>query len=269
MTDAQLDSRLEVAKRLAWQGGKQTLNHFQNASLKVEKKSDRSPVTIADRECEKLIRSELQTAFPEDGVVGEEFGETEGVSGFRWILDPIDGTKSFISGVPLYGTMVAVEKDGEAIVGVVYVPGLDEGVFAAKGKGCWHQVGEGEPTKASVSGCSKLDSSCLVTSEVETFAEREAAGAYAELANRVYISRTWGDCYGYLLVATGRVEVMVDPILNIWDAAAVQPIVTEAGGRFTDWQGRERIDSGDAVGSNGRIHDEVLSIIRQQLAPSQ
>lgn len=268
MTLESTNARMEVAKSIAWSAGQVTLKHFQKESLTFEQKADRSPVTIADRECETYLREEIKRGFPDDGIVGEEFGETEGSSGYRWILDPIDGTKSFITGVPLFGTMVAVEKDGQALIGAVYIPGLDEGVFASVGHGCWHQKGSHAPQRASVSNCSQLENATVVTSEVETFAERDSAAVYERLADTAYFARTWGDCYGYMLVATGRVDLMIDPILNIWDAAAVQPIINEAGGKFSDWDGRERIDSGDAVGSNGHIHADVLNLIRQNLKPA-
>ena len=271
MTEVQ--SRLDLANRIAIEAGKITLKYFRTDQFKVQKKQDGSPLTIADQESEKHLRAEIEKVFPADAIVGEEFGEQEGTSGFTWILDPIDGTKSFISGVPLYGTMVAVTVDEESVIGSCYFPGLDEGIFASKGNGCWNFQGEQAPQKAAVSKNSKLSESVLVTSEVETFAERIAtnvatnvatsgsAGVYTDLANAVYFARTWGDVYGYLLVATGRVDIMIDPILQIWDAAAVQPIIEEAGGRFTDWKGVSRIDGGEAVGSNGLVHEEVLRFL--------
>ena len=260
--------RLALATEIAWKAGKQTLSLFQNADLQVEKKSDRSPVTLADRNAETLLRNEIAAHYPDDAIVGEEFGKTEGSSGYRWILDPIDGTKSFISGVPLYGTMVGVELDGESVMGVVYLPGLDEGVYASKGQGAWHIQGSSPPVAAKVSTTDQLAECTFVTSEVSSFSERSAGAVFERLQHACYVTRTWGDCYGYLLVATGRVDLMIDPILNIWDAAAVQPILQEAGGRFTDWRGAPRIDSGDAIGSNGHIHDQVVEITHDYPAPS-
>lgn len=255
------DQRFEFAQQLAVTAGQRTLKHFQQIQLDVELKKDRSPVTIADRDCESYLREQINATFPGDAIVGEEFGEQTGTSGFRWILDPIDGTKSFISGVPLYGTMVAVECEGQAQSGVVYLPGLDELIYAQVSKGCWHRVGERAPVKAQVSRCAQLSEAKLVTTEVGSFADRGANGLFEALESVTYIARTWGDCYGYLLVATGRVDAMIDPVLNVWDAAAVQPIINEAGGRFSDWNGRGAIDSGDAVGTNGLIHDQILQVI--------
>ncbi len=268
MSDSELDKRLALANEIAVAAGKLTLKFFRTDRFEVIRKGDGSPLTVADQEAETFLRQQISDAFPDDAIVGEEFGQQEGDSGYGWILDPIDGTKSFISGVPLYGTMIGIERTidssdmRESVIGSVYLPGIDEGIFASKGSGAWHFSGSGKPVAASVSKTSTLADSVLVTSQVETFGERDAMDVYHRLAESVYFSRTWGDVFGYLLVATGRVEVMIDPVLNIWDAAAVQPIIEEAGGRFTDWHGVSRIDAGDAIGSNGLVHNSVLAILK-------
>ncbi|HAY79331.1 MAG TPA: histidinol-phosphatase [Planctomycetaceae bacterium] len=262
MSPSELDHRLRFGVEIARQAGDQTLEFFQQA-LTVERKSDDSPVTIADKSAEQLLRERIADRFPHDGIVGEEFGTTEGNSGYRWILDPIDGTKSFISGVPLYGTMVGLECDGKSVLGVVYLPGLQEGIFAAQGQGAWHFRGQNEPQAARVSQRKSLSTGVFVTSQVDTFEKRQAGDAFRQLQQAAYITRTWGDCYGYLLVATGRVEVMVDPMMSIWDAAALQPIMEEAGGTFTDWQGNATIHAGEGIGTNAHILAEVLEITRQ------
>ncbi|MCA9201653.1 MAG: histidinol-phosphatase [Planctomycetales bacterium] len=254
--------RLTAAVRFADEAGRLTLDYFQTDRFDVERKSDDSPVTVADRGAEQRLRERIVAEFAADGIIGEEFGEQTGQSGFRWILDPIDGTKSFISGVPLYGTMVAVEHEGRGVVGAVYIPGLDEMIFAATGQGAWYRRGSAEPTPARVSTRSSLADGLFITSQVDSFDKRGAADAFAELQRRAYITRTWGDCYGYLLVATGRAEVMVDPIMNVWDAAAVQPIMEEAGGSFTDWNGNATIHSGEGIGTNRLVLEEVLAITR-------
>ena len=264
---SEIQPRLELANRIAVEAGKITLQHFRQTSLKVIKKGDGSPLTIADQESETFLREQIAERFPDDGIVGEEFGVTEGTSPFTWILDPIDGTKSFISGVPLYGTMVGVEEkvSGESrksVIGSVYLPGIDEGIFASTGQGAWYFAGGQSPTKASVSQTSTLSDAVMVTSEVETFGDRRAAEVYRQLADATWYARTWGDVYGYLLVATGRVDVMIDPMLNVWDAAAVQPIIEEAGGRFSDWAGESRIDGGEAIGANPVLHELVLAFTR-------
>jgi len=255
--------RLTLAISAGKEAGRFTLRYFQQDNYQVERKSDSSPVTIADRSAEQLLRERIVAAFSKDGILGEELGTTTGSSGFNWILDPIDGTKSFISGVPFYGTMVGIEHEGRALAGVVYMPGLDEGVFGSIGQGAWHFQADQEPCRCRVSQKSRLAHGLFVNSQVDSFARRGAAAAYEALERAAYITRTWGDCYGYLLVATGRAEVMVDPLMNVWDAAAVQPIVEEAGGTFTDWQGNPTIHAGEGVATNRLVLDEVLSIIRR------
>ena len=218
------------------------------------------------------MRAEIEAAFPDDAIVGEEFPDKPGTSGYGWILDPIDGTKSFISGVPLYGTMVAVEKidasvsGRQAVIGSVYFPGLDEGMYAAKGQGAFSFKGDQPPKPARVSKQTDIGKSVLLTTSVSDFELRNAQQQFAQLANQFYFSRTWGDVYGYYLVAVGRAEAMIDPELNVWDAAAVQPIIEEAGGRYSDWNGEAKIDTGDAVGSNGQFHEQILKTLNAELA---
>jgi histidinol phosphatase-like enzyme (inositol monophosphatase family) len=266
---AEIGPRLDLALAAGKAAGTLTLRYFQQDNYTVERKGDASPVTVADRSAEELLRQRISAAFPRDGILGEEFGRTEGASGFTWILDPIDGTKSFISGVPLYGTLVAVEHEGRALVGLAFMPALGEGAFAARGRGAWHFRGEEQPRPARVSTKARLAEGLLLTSQVDTFAQRGAAGAFDALQASACVTRTWGDCYGYFLVATGRAEVMIDPVLNVWDAAAVQPIVEEAGGTFTDWQGAPSMHAGEAVATNGLVLEEVLTITRGFAAQRQ
>jgi histidinol phosphatase-like enzyme (inositol monophosphatase family) len=256
-----LHSRWELAHSAARQAGQLTLKYFQSDDLPVELKHDQSPVTIADRQAEQLLRELIERAFPTDAILGEEFGEQPGTSGYRWILDPIDGTQSFIHGVPLYGTLVGVEHHERSEIGVIYIPALDECVYAATGQGAWYERGAAGRSPARVSRTETLSQSLICSSDTR-FHTPPRRAAYARLQEAVQLSRTWGDCYGYLLVATGRAEVMLDPIMNVWDAAALQPVLTEAGGTFTDWQGRETIYSGDGIATNGRVLDEVLAITR-------
>jgi histidinol-phosphatase len=259
-TTDELQARYRLAQQIAVEAGRGTLRYFQGDDFRVERKDDDSPVTVADREAEQLLRQRIEAAFPDDPIVGEEFGNKAGSSPWRWILDPIDGTKSFITGVPLYGTMVGIDYEAQAQIGVVYFPGLDVGIYAAKGQGAWHFKGQAEPRRASVCSTAKLADGVFVTSQVNTFADRSSTGAFEQLQEKAYVTRTWGDCYGYYLVATGRAVAMVDPLMSIWDAAALQPILEEAGGRFTDWQGQARIDGGEGVGTNAVAHDEVIAI---------
>jgi len=269
LSQSEQTERYELAQRIAKSAGKITLNWFQTDRFEVEKKADRSPLTIADRESETHLREQIAQHFPNDAIVGEEFGVTDGTSGWRWILDPIDGTKSFISGVPLYGTMVAVDREvadagqRECLIGSVYIPGLDEGLHAMKGQGAWHYRGDSEATRTSVSKNPLISEAVLATSQVETFDRMGLSETWDRLANEVYFCRTWGDVYGYLLLATGRIDVMVDAELNIWDAAAVMPIIQEAGGTFTDFNGEAKIDTGNAIASNGPFHNRLLELVQQ------
>ncbi len=260
--NSELRDRYLYAQEFAVEGGKSTLEFFQNRDLKVDRKGDDSPVTVADRNAEKLIRAEIEARFPDDGIVGEEFGESPGSSGYRWILDPIDGTKSFISGVPLFGTMIGIEVETKPTIGAIYFPGLDEGIFGCVGEPTVFGRGD-QMQEAKVADTAKLSDSIFVTSEAKTFAERGAGDVYRQLEDASYVTRTWGDAYGYYLVATGRIELMVDPILSIWDAAAVLPILVGAGGVFCDWAGEPRIDAGEAIGATPGIAEEVLQITRR------
>ena len=263
MNDQELKDRLEFAVAIAREAGEITLKYFRQKSLVVERKGDDSPVTVADRESEKHLRAKITEVYPDDAILGEEFGEVAGTSGYRWILDPIDGTKSFIHGVPLYGTLVAVEHGGEGVVGVIMIPAFQECVYAAKGLGAWYTRETADPVKARVSDCPRLGEGLFLTSEVICFGEVGREEAYARLQSQARLARTWGDCYGYMLVATGRAEAMIDPYLSLWDAAALQPIIEEAGGSFSDWKGNPTIQSGEAVATNAAIRDEVLAITRE------
>jgi histidinol phosphatase-like enzyme (inositol monophosphatase family) len=252
--------RLELARQIAHEAGQLTLQYFCGPDLTVDRKQDATPVTVADREAEQLLRHRISESFPDDGIVGEEFEEKKGSSAFRWLLDPIDGTKSFISGVPLYGTMVAVMRGAEPELGVIEIPPLGESIHAARGGGAWHKVGENRPVRACVSPVAVLSEGLFCTTQLSSFAGSQRADVFTRLQGRARLTRTWGDCYGYLLVATGRAELMVDPELNIWDTAALMPIVEEAGGTLTDFSGRRTVLGGEAVATNCRILKEVLEL---------
>ena len=264
-----VEDRLNWAVRIARQAGESTLRHFRRSDLVVESKADDSPVTIADRNAEELLRKRIAERFPDDGILGEEFGETDGSSGFRWVVDPIDGTKSFIHGVPLYTTLVAVLEGGEPRIGVIFAPACGEMVFAAAGKGCWYldeHSAESTPQPAEVSRVGSLRESLVVTTEIRSYATGRNADdtdVFLQLQEAARLVRTWGDGYGYMLVATGRAEAMIDPIINLWDIAALQPIIAEAGGEFMDWEGRPTIHANDWIATNGRITEEVLKFTRR------
>lgn len=240
----------------AWQAGRLTLAHFQTG-VAVERKADRSAVTIADRDAERLLRHLIERRFPDHAIVGEEFGGDDRDATHRWVIDPIDGTNSFVRGVPFYGVLVALEIDRVPVVGVTYFPALDEMIAAASGLGCrWN----GRP--AAVSGITSLDEACVTYTDGRDTSGR-LGDAWAALQRDTALQRGWGDCYGHCLVATGRSDIHIDPKMNPWDCAPLIPILQEAGGRFTDWQGRVTIEGGDAVSSNGALHEEILRRLRR------
>jgi histidinol phosphatase-like enzyme (inositol monophosphatase family) len=264
---SEIDERLQFAVEIAREAGDGTLGYFRRSDLAVERKADESPVTVADREAEELLRKRIGERFPQDGIIGEEFGEKAGQSGFQWILDPIDGTKSFIHGVPLYTTLVAVLQNGEPRIGVIHAPAVGETAYAAIGAGCWYVAGaNAKPVRARVSDVATVRESLVLTTEIKSFAENRRSNAldlFLQLQQAARVSRTWGDGYGYLMVAIGRAEVMVDPVVNLWDAAALQPVIEEAGGHFGDWDGNATIRAGEAIATNARVRDEVLQKLKE------
>jgi len=246
-----LAAYLELAVGAAWQAGRFTLAHYQTG-VRIERKADLSAVTIADRGGEQIIRRLIESRFPDHAIVGEEYGADDRPSSHRWFIDPIDGTNSFVRGVPLYGVLVGLEIDAVPMVGVCYFPALDELIAAASGLGCrWNG------RQAAVSRTTDLSSACVAYTDGRQVAERLGA-SWNGMLDDTALQRSWGDCYGHCLVATGRVDIMLDPRMHAWDCAALIPIVQESGGRFTDWRGRVTADGGDAVSSNGALHDEVL-----------
>lgn len=251
----ELNELLEFATTLARGAGDITLNYFRQRP-ETSRKADGSYVTVADREAETYLRRQIAERFSDDGVLGEEEGEHKGRSGRRWIVDPIDGTYAFVHGVPLYGVLIALEINSEPVIGVVNMPALGEIVVAGAGAGCFFN---GAP--ARVSGKSSLAGSLLLCTNFQECARRGFARAAERLQARAHACRTWGDCYGYVLVATGRAEVMLDPVMNLWDCAPLLPLLEEAGGTFTDWNGVRTIDGGNSIATNGRLFDEVMSLI--------
>lgn len=255
--------RLDAAVELARLAGASTLRLFQRPGLAVDRKRDGSVVTAADRDAEQFLRGAICERFPGDGVLGEEFGELPGDSGYRWILDPIDGTASFVCGVPLYGTLVGVQdtRSGQMVAGVIEMPALAERVFGGPGLGAFHAAGDASPTPARVSRVTALKDAVVCKTSLEYFLKAGRTDSYIRLHERAGLVRGWGDCYAFLLVITGRADAAVEPSLKIWDIAAIAPIAEAAGGRFSDLTGRRDIESGSALVTNGPIHDEVLSVI--------
>jgi histidinol-phosphatase len=253
-TESPIDqSTLDTAVAMLRAAGERTLRWFRAPDLAVDRKGDGTPVTAADRDAERFLREEIATAFPGDGVLGEEEAPTPGTTGRRWIIDPIDGTKAFTCGVPLYSNLLALEDEHGIAVGVVHLPALGETVWAGRGLGCWSEQG-----RARVSTHPRLVGAYVMSSSFSHWAPGrvtalEAAGA---------VLRTWGDGYGYALVATGRVAAMVDPTVEPYDIGPMPVLMAEAGGRFTDLDGDPGIEAGSGVATNGHVHDELLSLLR-------
>ena len=257
-----LKTRLDFAIAAADAAGELVLRYFQSSQteLGAELKKDRSIVTHADREAELLIREKLAQRFPDDGIIGEEHGVKAGKNGFTWILDPIDGTQAFARGVSLFGTLIGIECDGAPDVGVIGLPALGEMVYAARGMGCHWRRGT-STTAARVSDVASLDKAMFCTTWMQSFKERDCVSLFQRLTDATAVFRGWGDCYGYALVATGRAEIMVDPVLAVWDAAPLLVVLEEAGGRYTSFDGSRDIRAGTGIATNGRLHDAVLKLI--------
>ncbi len=245
---------LQAATEIAKIGGHHTLKYFKQ-NVEVISKDDDSPVTIADRETEQIMREEILKRFPDHGIIGEEYGKTNEDSNVKWVLDPIDGTKSFIHGIPFYTTLIGVLVDDEPQVGIIYAPALEELCAAAIGEGASLN---GEP--CSVRKTEKLEDATLLVTEIFKFKEMGQQEIFEELMTKTKLHRTWGDAYGHMMVATGRADLMYDPELNIWDAAALLPVMQEAGGVFSDIEGNETIFSGNGFSTNKALFPEVMKI---------
>lgn len=253
MTDS--GNLMQAAAEVARLAGDVALGFFRGG-IAVDTKSDGSPVTVADRTAESRAREWLGARFPQDGILGEEFGEARPGAKRRWILDPIDGTKTFIRGVPLWGTLVALAEGERILVGAAYFPAVRELLVAAPGQGCfWND------SRAAVSTQAELSQAVVLSTDERFPVYPERGAAWRALARDAAVDRTWGDCYGYLLVATGRAEVMVDELLSPWDGAALQPIIEEAGGVFTDWMGRRTAFGGDGIATNAAM----ARVVRERL----
>lgn len=238
---------MEAAEAVARLAGDTAMRWFKSG-ITVEAKGDGSPVTEADRAAEDAARAWLEARFPQDGIVGEERGTARPDAARRWFVDPIDGTKSFVRGVPLWGTLVGVAEGDTVLAGAVYCPAAGELVVAGRGEGAWDRG-----SRCRVSTVAGLESATVLVSDERAYGDRAKAEGWRRLGDATSVARSWGDCYGYVLVATGRAEVMVDPRMNPWDAAAVLPVIEEAGGVFTDWTGRRTAFGGDAIATNAAL----------------
>lgn len=254
MTGPEVDKSLvDLTVELATGAGALTRKWFDRGNVSVETKADGSPVTEADKAAERYLREQIGSAFPTDAIIGEEEDDRNGTSGRTWIIDPIDGTKSFTHGVPLYGTLLAVTDEHGPAVGVIVMPALDEIVSAGRGLGCFHNGRE-----TSVNDHADLSTSYAMTSGFDYWSDNAERDRLLESGMTI---RTWGDAYSYVLLATGRCEVVIDPLVNLWDAAPMQVIIPEAGGMVTDQLGQPWEPGGHFVASNGTIHEEVVAAV--------
>lgn len=231
-------------------------SRYYRQRVSIETKSDGTPVTIADRTAEEAARQWIEHRFPEDGLIGEEFPIVRPDARRKWIIDPIDGTKSFVRDVPLWGTLVAVAEGTEIIAGAAFFPELSEMVAAANGCGCWWNG-----SRASVSSVANLSNATILTSQTPFSSDAECSRRWHKLETIARVSRTWGDCFGYLMVATGRAEAMADPVLSSWDIAPFLPIIREAGGVLTDFTGAVTAFGGSAIATNAALDDIVRDML--------
>jgi histidinol phosphatase-like enzyme (inositol monophosphatase family) len=244
---------LQFALDAVWQAGRVTLGYFQTG-VKAERKADNTPLTIADRLAEQKLRELVTARFPGHAIVGEEYGRTDSDSPYTWVIDPIDGTKSFVSGVPIYANLLALLDGEKALLGVINFPALNEMVYAVRGGGAYWNG-----RRCHVSQTSQLQDAVVLTSDLHHTGQRQAA--WERLVRASYIQRTWGDAYGYALVATGRADAMIDPYMELWDAAPLQVILEEAGGTFTDWHGNATVHHGESIATNGVLYQQVMETL--------
>lgn len=230
---------------------------YFRSEIKIENKKDFSPVTIADKKTEELMRELIMKEFPDHGIIGEEFGEYNSDVEYVWVLDPIDGTKSFISGALSFGTLIAVLKNGKPIIGVINHPILDE-LLIGDNDLC---LLNGKQVK--VKDCMSIDDATLLTTDHWNIGKYQNQNGFDELSKKVKLYRNWGDCYGYYLLATGFADIMIDPIMNVWDSMAIIPIINGAGGLISDYQGNDPITGTSLVASNRNIHDQVIKILNR------
>lgn len=247
---------LRIALEAADAADAVTSPRFRAHDLAVEVKSDATPVSEADRAAEQAIRRVIGEAFPGDGILGEEYGEAAG-SGRRWIIDPIDATVNYVRGVPVWGSLIGLEDDGEIVVGVVSAPALGSRWWASRDAGAWHNS-----RRMRVSAVDEIANAHLSVNGLKTCLESEVGKATLTLIDRCDRVRSFGDFWSFMLLAEGAVDMVVEPVAAIWDLAPLQVIVEEAGGQLTDRTGRRAIDGGHAVATNGELHKAVLEVLR-------
>jgi histidinol-phosphatase len=249
-------TRYDLAVEAARKAGDLARAYYET-TFDIESKADNSPVTVADREAEQFIRALVTKSFPDDGFLGEEFGDQPGGSGFRWVIDPIDGTRSFVRHIPIWATLIGLEYKGEQIGGVAYVPVFGQVYRALRGDGAFVN-----DRRIRVSDVATLSGSLMCYSSLRWFQKAGREQTFLELVARTERQRGFGDFYGFVLVAEGACELMVEHGVHAWDVAATKAIVEEAGGKFTDWNDTPTTQTPDVLASNGKVHAETLAILR-------
>lgn len=252
--DSDYQDLLQFMEHLAQISG-QIIRHYYRTGYTVESKADASPVTIADREAERIMREAIMARFPEHGIMGEEYGAYQPGAEYQWVLDPIDGTKNFVAHSYLFGTLIALVHNGHPLLGAIHQPVVED-LLIGDGQHTWLNG-----TISHVRGCESIEEAVLVGTEHWTVHQYQNGPAFDAFSRRTRQYRGWGDCHGYYLLATGGADIMVDPILEVWDLMALAPIVTGAGGMITDWQGKGVVGGSGAVATAGPIHAEVIQAL--------
>ncbi|MEY6436330.1 histidinol-phosphatase [Corynebacterium pseudotuberculosis] len=255
------DSDLDFALSLADAADAITFPRFESADLVVDSKPDMTPVSDADLACEKALRELITARYPDDAILGEEFGGDVEFKGRQWVIDPIDATKNFVRGVPAWATLIALLVDGTPVVGVVTAPALARRWWAASGRGAWRTFNGGTPTKLSVSRIAHLDNASLSFSSLSGWQSLDLDQRFIDLTERTWRLRGFGDFWSYCLVAEGAVDIAAEPEVSLWDLAPLVVLVEEAGGTFTSLTGEPGPHGGSAVASNALLHDAALDIL--------
>mgnify|MGYP001580001672 CR=1 FL=1 len=250
----ELNEFRQFSKWLADESGK-IIKYYWRTGINVENKPDQSPVTIADKKAEEFMREMIMKKFPNHGILGEEFGEHNPNAGYKWVLDPIDGTKSFICGTVTFGTLIALLKNGEPILGVINQPILNEFLIGD------NHATELNGKKVQVRESNNLSDAVLLTTDQLSIEKHRNIKNFDNLVHKIKLYRQWGDCYGYYLVATGYADIMIDPIMNVWDLMALIPIIRGAGGTITDYHGNDPLKGNSIVATGGVLHKEVIELL--------
>jgi histidinol phosphatase-like enzyme (inositol monophosphatase family) len=271
MTDKDIQSRLQLALDATFDAGKAVAEFYFGMGIDVVWKGDGSPVTQADERAERILRQRIAGVFPDDAIVGEEHEDEHGTSGFKWIIDPLDGTEAFIRKIPIFGTLVGLEYDGEMVAGICFMPAQREFAWASKGRGCWWvqdtthaydvETLKERAIRAQVSPLGDLSKAMITTTGQGAFHRSKRVDAFLKLRAATRKDRGFGHCWGHLLVATGRMEISIEPKIREWDIAPFASMLKEAGGKLTDFEGKETIYSRCAVCTNGVLHDAAVAAL--------